>query len=80
MSELSGQIAAGVLIGVGAAFDFHSGTKPQAPRWMQRHGLEWFFRLCTEPRRLGGRYLRNNPVFIARYLLQALGWRRQPPA
>ncbi len=80
MSELSGQIAAGVLIGVGAAFDFHSGTKPQAPRWMQRHGLEWFFRLCTEPRRLGGRYLRNNPLFIARYLMQAFGWRRQPPA
>jgi N-acetylglucosaminyldiphosphoundecaprenol N-acetyl-beta-D-mannosaminyltransferase len=53
-----------VLIGVGAAFDFLSGQKRQAPRWIQRSGLEWLFRCVTEPRRLAGRYLRNNPAFI----------------
>lgn len=53
-----------VMIGVGAAFDFLAGTKPQAPRWMQRSGLEWLFRLATEPRRLAPRYLRGNPRFV----------------
>jgi N-acetylglucosaminyldiphosphoundecaprenol N-acetyl-beta-D-mannosaminyltransferase len=48
---------------VGAAFDFLAGTKPQAPRWMQNAGLEWLFRLATEPRRLWRRYLRHNPRF-----------------
>jgi N-acetylglucosaminyldiphosphoundecaprenol N-acetyl-beta-D-mannosaminyltransferase len=72
-----GRVAAPVLIGVGAAFDFHSGTKPQAPRWMMRAGLEWFFRVLTEPRRLGPRYLRDNPVFLWNILRQALG--KEPP-
>jgi N-acetylglucosaminyldiphosphoundecaprenol N-acetyl-beta-D-mannosaminyltransferase len=61
-----------VLIGVGAAFDFHAGLKRQAPRWVQRSGLEWLFRLATEPRRLWRRYLLNNPrflVLIARQLV-----------
>ena len=61
---------AAVLVGVGAAFDFHAGTKRQAPRWMQRSGLEWLFRLASEPRRLGPRYLRNNPEFLARIAIQ----------
>ena len=69
---------AAVMIGVGAAFDFHAGLKPQAPRWMQRSGLEWLFRLAVEPRRLGRRYLVNNPLFVARVLLQASGLRRYP--
>jgi len=56
-----------VMFAVGAAFDFIAGTKPQAPRWMMRSGLEWAFRLATEPRRLAGRYLRNIPRFL--YLL-----------
>lgn len=56
-----------VMIGVGAAFDFIAGVKKQAPRWMQRCGLEWFFRLCSEPRRLWKRYLVGNTRFI--YLL-----------
>jgi N-acetylglucosaminyldiphosphoundecaprenol N-acetyl-beta-D-mannosaminyltransferase len=63
-----------LLIGVGAAFDFLSGEKRQAPAWMQRNGLEWLFRLATEPRRLAGRYLRNNPRFLllaARQLLKS---------
>jgi N-acetylglucosaminyldiphosphoundecaprenol N-acetyl-beta-D-mannosaminyltransferase len=56
------------LLGVGAAFDFHTGRVRQAPPWMQRSGLEWLFRLGTEPRRLAGRYLRNNPAFVRRIL------------
>jgi N-acetylglucosaminyldiphosphoundecaprenol N-acetyl-beta-D-mannosaminyltransferase len=67
-----GKINATVLIGVGAAFDFHSGTKKQAPRWMMRAGLEWLFRLLTEPRRLWKRYLLGNPEFLALLLRQAL--------
>ena len=53
-----------VMVGVGAAFDFLAGTKPQAPSWMQRSGMEWFFRLCCEPRRLWKRYLIGNTQFI----------------
>lgn len=65
-----------VLVGVGAAFDFNSGRKRQAPSWMQRSGLEWLFRMVTEPRRLGKRYLQNNPRFILRVLAQVGGRRR----
>lgn len=68
----------GVLIGVGAAFDFHSGRVAQAPRWMQRSGLEWLFRLGTEPRRLWRRYLVHNPLFVLRTILQFTGLRRYP--
>jgi N-acetylglucosaminyldiphosphoundecaprenol N-acetyl-beta-D-mannosaminyltransferase len=53
-----------VLIGAGAAFDFVSGAKPQAPRWMQNSGLEWLFRLGCEPGRLWKRYLVGNSLFI----------------
>lgn len=67
---------AGLLIGVGAAFDFHSGRVPQAPRWMQRRGLEWLFRLGTEPRRLWRRYLVHNPMFVLRTLAQLTGLRK----
>lgn len=70
------KLQAPVLIGVGAAFDFHAGVKKQAPRWMQRNGLEWFFRMLTEPKRLGPRYLINNPRFVWFLLLHALGRRR----
>ena len=64
MAEHRARLGAPVLVGVGAAFDFHAGLKRQAPRWMQRSGLEWAFRLATEPRRLGRRYLVNNPQFV----------------
>ena len=70
MSEHVGRLTAPVMIGVGAAFDFHAGLKPQAPEWMQRAGLEWFFRMASEPRRLGPRYLRNNPEFVCRFLAE----------
>ena len=75
MGEHVGRLCAPVLVGVGAAFDFHSGSKKQAPRWMQKSGLEWSFRLMTEPRRLWRRYLVNNPLFLWLIFLQALGVR-----
>jgi N-acetylglucosaminyldiphosphoundecaprenol N-acetyl-beta-D-mannosaminyltransferase len=59
-----------VMLGVGAAFDFIAGTKPQAPRWMRHSGLEWVFRLATEPRRLWRRYLSRNPHFAVLALAQ----------
>lgn len=61
-----------IMIGVGAAFDFIAKTKPQAPIWMQQNGLEWLFRLITEPRRLWSRYLLNNPRFIILVTIQIL--------
>jgi N-acetylglucosaminyldiphosphoundecaprenol N-acetyl-beta-D-mannosaminyltransferase len=64
MHEHRGRLGAAVLIGVGAAFDFHAGLKRQAPRWMQRSGLEWLFRLAHEPRRLWRRYSYNNVRFV----------------
>jgi N-acetylglucosaminyldiphosphoundecaprenol N-acetyl-beta-D-mannosaminyltransferase len=76
MAEHRDRLDAPVLIGVGAAFDFHAGLKRQAPRWMQRSGLEWLFRLLSEPRRLWRRYLRNNPLFVWQLLLQTLGLKR----
>lgn len=57
-----------VMLGVGAAFDFLSGAKPQAPTWMRRHGLEWLFRLASEPRRLAKRYAVHNSRFLWRLL------------
>lgn len=66
------------ILAVGAAFDFHSGMKKQAPRWMQDHGLEWVFRLVSEPRRLWRRYLLLNPLYMALVAAQRLGLRRFP--
>jgi len=54
-----------VMLGVGAAFDFHAGLTPRAPRWMRDHGLEWLHRLLAEPRRLGRRYVVTNTLFVA---------------
>jgi N-acetylglucosaminyldiphosphoundecaprenol N-acetyl-beta-D-mannosaminyltransferase len=62
-----------VMLGVGAAFDFHAGEKPQAPLWVQKSGLEWLFRLVTEPTRLWKRYLYHNPRFIFLAILDLLG-------
>jgi N-acetylglucosaminyldiphosphoundecaprenol N-acetyl-beta-D-mannosaminyltransferase len=71
------KLNAPVLVGVGAAFDFLSGTKPQAPAWVQRAGLEWLFRLLTEPRRLWRRYA-GYPLFVLLALAQILGLARYP--
>jgi len=63
MAEHRGRIKA-VMIGVGAAFDYHAGTIQRAPLWMQQRGLEWLYRLCSEPRRLWKRYLVTNTQFV----------------
>jgi N-acetylglucosaminyldiphosphoundecaprenol N-acetyl-beta-D-mannosaminyltransferase len=75
MVEHLGKIDATALLGVGAAFDFHAGTKPRAPIWMQRSGLEWLFRLMTEPRRLAHRYMIDNALFVGHMLQQVTGWK-----
>jgi N-acetylglucosaminyldiphosphoundecaprenol N-acetyl-beta-D-mannosaminyltransferase len=69
VAELAGRGGA-TFVAVGAAFDFIAGTKPMAPRWMQRSGLEWMFRLVSEPGRLWRRYLVGIPVFIVGCLRQ----------
>jgi N-acetylglucosaminyldiphosphoundecaprenol N-acetyl-beta-D-mannosaminyltransferase len=61
-----------VMIGVGAAFDFHAGIVRRAPPWMRRNGLEWLHRLLQDPRRLASRYLVGNSIFIAAVLLDSL--------
>ena len=58
------RLDAAAVLAVGAAFDFHSGRRRRAPRWMQHTGTEWLFRMLTEPRRLGGRYAANNARFL----------------
>ena len=73
MADHLTRLNAPVLLGVGAAFDFLSGVKAQAPYWMQRGGLEWLFRLLSEPRRLWRRYLLGNAKFLYLIFLQALG-------
>ena len=66
MRKHAAAVAPALVIGVGAAFDFHAGTKQRAPRWMRRAGLEWAHRLASEPTRLGGRYLATNSAFLLR--------------
>jgi N-acetylglucosaminyldiphosphoundecaprenol N-acetyl-beta-D-mannosaminyltransferase len=66
------RLHAPVLLAVGAAFDFHAGKRRRAPRWIQRSGTEWLFRLATEPRRLAGRYTRTNATFIRLVLQEGL--------
>ncbi len=64
MADHVDRLNAAALLGVGAAFDIHAGVLQQAPRWMQRSGLEWLYRLGREPRRLWKRYAVNNPRFV----------------
>jgi N-acetylglucosaminyldiphosphoundecaprenol N-acetyl-beta-D-mannosaminyltransferase len=70
MHEMRSRLAPPLLVGVGAAFDFHAGLVSQAPPWMQRNGLEWVYRLSHEPRRLWRRYARYNPLFVAGFARQ----------
>ena len=72
MARHRAALDAPALLGVGAAFDFHTGLVRQAPRWVQRSGMEWSWRMAMEPRRLAGRYLRNNPTFALKIV-------RHPP-
>jgi N-acetylglucosaminyldiphosphoundecaprenol N-acetyl-beta-D-mannosaminyltransferase len=76
MAEVRPYLEAPVLIGVGAAFDFHAGLVPQAPNWIQESGLEWAYRLVHEPRRLWKRYLRYNPKFVGAFARQLSAERR----
>jgi len=78
MAEYLPRLDTTLMIGVGAAFDFHSGRVKQAPRWVQRSGFEWLYRMCREPKRLARRYLVNNPLFLWRIAGQLLGWRKYP--
>ncbi len=75
MARMRPHLDSPVLVGVGAAFDFHAGIVPQAPGWMQRAGLEWAYRLAHEPRRLWRRYLRYNPRFVLAFAGQLLASR-----
>lgn len=76
MAEHQGRIPVPVMVGVGAAFDFHTGRTRQAPVWMREHGLEWLFRLLSEPRRLWRRYLIYGPQFVWAVALELSGIRK----
>jgi N-acetylglucosaminyldiphosphoundecaprenol N-acetyl-beta-D-mannosaminyltransferase len=85
MHEMRPRLIPPLLVGVGAAFDFHAGLVKQAPPWMQRNGLEWSYRLSREPRRLWRRYARYNPRFVAAFAAQyahhvRTGHSSDPPA
>jgi N-acetylglucosaminyldiphosphoundecaprenol N-acetyl-beta-D-mannosaminyltransferase len=76
MAHMRERLDVPVMCGVGAAFDFHAGRVPQAPRWMQERGLEWIYRIAQEPRRLLPRYLYFNPRFVVAFARQYLAERR----
>lgn len=76
MNRYAPLLTPAVVVGVGAAFDFHAGTKRRAPEWMQRSGLEWAHRLWSEPGRLAGRYVRTNSEFILRAAVEIASARR----
>lgn len=78
MSEFCGRLPGRVMVGVGAAFDFHTGRLKDSPQWVKRAGLQWFHRLLQEPRRLWWRYLRTNSLFLLLALVTLLGIRKFP--
>lgn len=67
-----------MLVGVGAAFDYHTGRIRDCPTWMKRCGMQWFHRLCQDPRRLWRRYLKNNPAFLWQIAGQLSGFHKHP--
>ena len=69
-------LEAGIMLGVGAAFDIHAGLLKDAPEWIKNSGLQWFYRLCQEPRRLWRRYFDIVPKFLGLTFLQILGIRK----
>ena len=73
MAAHRGRLEAPVLIGVGAAFDIHAGTRRRAPPILRRTGFEWTYRLFQEPRRLAQRYIKSNPAFVCLVAMQKLG-------
>ena len=76
MAHYFDKIEAKLMVGVGAAFDFHTGAIRESPAWMKRAGLQWFHRMLQEPWRLGKRYLKNNPEFLWKIALQLAGFSR----
>lgn len=76
MARSMDQLQVPLLVGVGAAFDYHTGQIRDCSAWMKRAGLQWLHRLMQDPRRLGGRYLRNNPAFLLAIAKQFLALRR----
>lgn len=66
------------MFGVGAAFDFQAGIVDECPTWLRGSGLEWFYRMCKDPKRLASRYLKNNPRFLGGILLQQSGLKNFP--
>jgi N-acetylglucosaminyldiphosphoundecaprenol N-acetyl-beta-D-mannosaminyltransferase len=80
MAEYVDRLRVPLLVGVGAAFDFHSGRINDSPIWIKRAGLQWLHRLSQDPKRLWRRYLLNNPAFIWRITLQLLKWRSRERA
>ncbi len=76
MAEYLNQLDTSLMVGVGAAFDIHTGGISDAPAWMKQAGLQWLHRLFQEPRRLWKRYLINNPLFVWKIALQTVGLRR----
>ena len=65
-----------LMFGVGAAFDFHSLTVKQAPKWFQKNGLEWLYRFCIEPKRLWRRYSINNSLFLLKIFPAMAGFKK----
>lgn len=78
MAKFRPRLQAPIFLGIGAAFDFHSGSKPQAPKFVQRSGFEWLFRLATEPKRLWPRYRRVVPGFLYLLARERLGLQKFP--
>lgn len=77
MAQYVQRLEVPLLVGVGAAFDYHTGRLRDCSRWIKRAGLQWLHRLAQEPRRLAPRYLRNNPAFVWQIALQFAGLRRE---
>jgi N-acetylglucosaminyldiphosphoundecaprenol N-acetyl-beta-D-mannosaminyltransferase len=76
MAQYCGKLPVKLMVGVGAAFDVHSGNSIDAPNWIKEAGLHWFFRMMRDPRRLAGRYLKNNPRFLYLLGMQVTGLKR----
>ncbi len=76
MADHCGKLHCRLMVGVGAAFDFHAGVVKEAPRWLHRTGLQWAYRLIREPRRLGRRYLACIPSFMWNVSLELTGVRK----
>jgi N-acetylglucosaminyldiphosphoundecaprenol N-acetyl-beta-D-mannosaminyltransferase len=74
------QLDHGILLAVGFAFDVNAGMKPDAPAWMQKYGLTWMYRMASEPRRLAGRYLKWNSLFLAYSAWDTLSRAKRRPA